>query len=754
MNPNFYSIIYDHDLYPKEFILNFGVNGKHWKTESDRSRELSLRHDMVCILLCNLQPMDHHKIIESLQRKRKIPFESQGFPLPSPKKFRSDESTVAPSTSSVVSLVTKSSSSGSSGSTRDTVEAQHSEESLYRFWLIEGMPNSGQIQSSLAEEFGCATPHSTWDIGDRELNKFIEVKVSFDREECINLYESKKAEIRGWTSLVIINPKSGKAEWIDHPGNIAGESKVVNFIVRRSEIMRDAGIMDSNIQDIKNISERLFCSPWFEEIYNEWEVDWWTSCNDVFYNQEFLIPSPQTPPQLLVPSELLNNLSPLNEKDRKVRIKWTGKLIPEGFCHNIHTKSSNDFDMTKEFFNIIRDLVGLKVRKVDGNMRSKTMPEDILSILDHVVSDPKSTNFNLCIENLDSENRVNFLRCLGIKAKKRTFDPSDKSSRQPKFPTHAPMLYDNWFDEVLRLQSKDHEEKGYYCYPDLLERTGDDHHPIAYMCEKIHQTASKALLSSNAAVTSSKATNIYSRLGGSYLCRDLKKKKGLDPIAIMPIYARLQKPQVDDHIEESRLLSGVLVRGPNHAKSPTDRVSFITIELMKNNPDTRTFALSIHNAHAVFNDNFIVIVRQNSIMKEDCSYGTFNANAMFVPMNLIGTMLFENPSTTSTYDPMEKAKKLLLENSNWLRARYTEGVVMSLIGNSRDEGYFSCLRKLFMLLINWKNHDHGFCWDIRTFCEKMNECLVDNPLSMHLHQSLLMILQVRKITIEGSKIEL
>jgi hypothetical protein len=42
-------IIEESNLYSNRFIHKYGVSGQHWA-----QRELSLRHDMVCSLLCNL----------------------------------------------------------------------------------------------------------------------------------------------------------------------------------------------------------------------------------------------------------------------------------------------------------------------------------------------------------------------------------------------------------------------------------------------------------------------------------------------------------------------------------------------------------------------------------------------------------------------------------------------------------------------------------------------------------------------------
>lgn len=41
--------------------------------------------------------------------------------------------------------------------------------------------------------------------------------------------------------------------------------------------------------------------------------------------------------------------------------------------------------------------------------------------------------------------------------------------------------------------------------------------------------------------------------------------------------------------DTGRLVSGVLLRGPNHSRKPTDRISFLTIEFLKANNITEEF---------------------------------------------------------------------------------------------------------------------------------------------------------------------
>lgn len=64
-------LINEATLYPPEFVLKHGINTPHWEIEGWQRRERSLLHDMLCILLSNLEPSDNleERMLNSLKRK-------------------------------------------------------------------------------------------------------------------------------------------------------------------------------------------------------------------------------------------------------------------------------------------------------------------------------------------------------------------------------------------------------------------------------------------------------------------------------------------------------------------------------------------------------------------------------------------------------------------------------------------------------------------------------------------------------------
>lgn len=127
-------------------------------------------------------------------------------------------------------------------------------------------------------------------------------------------------------------------------------------------------------------------------------------------------------------------------------------------------------------------------------------------------------------------------------------------------------------------------------------------------------------------------------------------------------------------------------------------------------------------------------------MKEDASYCTFMSNSLFLPINMFGVMTIENPSVDSDCNMKSLMHRTLEENSTFFIERFTEGILMAMLGNSRDEGYFACMRMIFMVLYARRKGDHTANWDIDSFCKKTNECLLDNPFSMHFHRTIMKVI--------------
>lgn len=226
-------------------------------------------------------------------------------------------------------------------------------------------------------------------------------------------------------------------------------------------------------------------------------------------------------------------------------------------------------------------------------------------------------------------------------------------------------------------------------------------------------------------------TNFYSRISGTYNTT-IGKRTTHSHIAAIPI-------KINSVIEgeQKRWITGVAFRGPHHMRSATDKSNLLIVEEIK---DMSSFPANFYDKMTIFKTgNKTFIVRKTAVKKIDGIHLTFVRNALFVSCNMIGDILMRHKNFIS-----EDAFKALCASHitnqrslNFFMDRVVDSTLMSVIGNSRDEGYFSMFRKFFMILLNRRRQHNSFTFDVAGMCDKLNECLIDNPLSMFFQNSLI-----------------
>nr|QPL15297.1 polymerase PA [Hymenopteran orthomyxo-related virus OKIAV174] len=728
MDDKHYDLIFNSNLYPEEVIREFGITGKHWEKESNRSRELSLRHDLACIYLCNLEETPYEEMLENLQQQRKRKWEG-GIDETDDASFSKRQRTVSPIPStSIFSPITKSLAGTSSSSGTITMD-EVTQEAPYRFILVEGMPTPELIQNVHAKQWNMRPPNSLWDIIDVHLKKFIEVKVSNNISNSLLKYHEKRMGMGDSTALCIINPQTGECSWFNHPGHLKGERKVMSFIVTRYEIMRNLNIIDTEVQDMKDLLGYVMPDTMFNDMKKQWVQDWYPIEINETINP--IILEGNKMPRGVTPRDLLQNLSALNEMNRNNIVKWKGKILPEGWTYNLVESAETDAEMISIVLSFIKGNHWEYKKLHPKSIEKPKLLETISEIWE------LSDNKNFALNVKDNIHNEVIKDLLGIGAKRRIHNQSDEATIQPPSRPIELNRYHTYFDEIIRRMNKTHNLEG-NPMRQLLKDLPQSDHPIADIGIQAMRVLVENISERNSALFSSRLTNLYSRLGGAYLITKDNNKTTHSDIAMMPIYATLRN-KITGII--SRAITGIVLRGPQHSRSPTDKIQIITLEILENNHDNRSL-LGIQKKHDIwFNNLFLIAVRPNSIMKEDSSFITFNGNALFVPSNLLGVMTMENQNVAPNIDMKAFVTNFLEVNLNWFAERYNEGVLMAAIGNSRDEGYFAQLRKLFMLILTYRRGGAGANWDIKEYCTKVNECLLDNPFSMHFHRTILKILQ-------------
>nr|APG77882.1 polymerase PA [Hubei earwig virus 1] len=710
MSENYQKLIYNYGLYDRSFVENFGENSKYWHREGWKSREMSLRHDMCCILLCNLETLNFHEMITHFKKRK-----GENLINEITKKHRADIGiqTVVQSTSS-------SGESHSSGaSSAETMER-------YRLILIEGMPTPELIQNEYSRIYNIEPPSDVWDIFDQHAKQFIEVKVTTNINYALDKYNTMKATYNHG-ALCIINPYDGSIRWLDHDGNLNGETKVMNFILGRANILKELNILESDLTEEVDLESSILCSDWLNSMIREWDktMDVDKESTPV---HESLDNDSVSPISDISPSALLEGLSDLKENDREQYIKWRGKISPNFLTTNLIVRSSDDFNIVKEIFCFIESLK-LEYFYDWSNLYCPGFLKD----LGEALMDKKSTNFSLM---LNKRSRKEFEQLLGVGRKKVKFEDGNMSTTEKEHKPIKRLKYHSYFDNILRNMSHSPKNDGFKPLRFLEMDIPESVHPISKIVNPLTRQLLDELSETDCAYLATKISGLYSRLGGSYLQNPNSNKTNHSNIAIIPIYST----SYNSMNEIRRRASGLCIRGPHHARSPTDRINIFVIEIFPNNDDVKTF-LSFQKPISIwFNDRYIITGKQNSIMKDDPTYLTYIHSSLFVPFNTIGVMTLENPIVQPDINMLTFGQNLIRENKGWIKERYVENTVYAIVGNARDEGYFSLLRKLYMVILSWRRRKLCGHMNVQGLCEKMNECLIDNPVSMHFHNTLLKII--------------
>lgn len=96
---------------------------------------------------------------------------------------------------------------------------------------------------------------------------------------------------------------------------------------------------------------------------------------------------------------------------------------------------------------------------------------------------------------------------------------------------------------------------------------------------KMANEASQAIITdyndTKLSLFASKLVNTYSRLGRSYTTPNSTRTSKTASVSVMPIYATIGTSVV----RVKRLVQGLLVRSPNHARVTTDRISYLSVEM-------------------------------------------------------------------------------------------------------------------------------------------------------------------------------
>nr|QMP82409.1 polymerase PA [Phasmatodean orthomyxo-related virus OKIAV167] len=736
------ALISDASLYPPNFVQTFGVEGAHWSKETPRERELSLRHDMICALISNLEKTDteFRLTIDSLKRKAE---EEAGSMAKRAKTISSDGQSDIDIDDPDIDLFEEfrdPSEPEESGIGVSLFHEFQERERAYRFVLLEAMPGAERIQRQYAVRWGIQPPVQTWDLIDTVHKKFVEVKVTGNLDRALEHFQEQATLIPEHSGLIVCNP----IDCTIHLGNIQpfqGAAKVINFLNARKMRMEDLNLRESDPKKSAPLHEQYFPSPYFNNLKEEWVQDWWSL--------RYLPDPPNydskgtTRLERVTAIELLDNLANTMTRDAPT-MKMKYKFLPDPVVQNIISESSHDIDLCKEMSEMF--LPTLTEGKVYLNTTANKGPDLLEAAREgcELVMSSKSCFSLAKVKRRAGQTSIvegatipNLAPALGVNQKKMaTSEDIEPDMLQPEYTNIPPARCHPWLSVLMREMAQKHSLPG-LPFVDLTRIEEKADHPLARAAQESTSKIIDSVSKTHAAIYMQKIINVYSRLGGSYLARQ-DGKSNHQSIASLPIYSTIYTPRSDgSRGTPRRAVSGLIFRGPHHAKDATDRINLIVVELLNTSANGTRYWEFMKNSIIVSNPSRTIslCIRQTAVMKVDSSHLTFIASSLFVPINTFGNLVLDDPMIHEDEDIRERVDNLLEQQGPWIIDRLVEAITTAVLGDSQSEALTALHRQTYLMLYSWNiKKKPCFSMDLKGYCDKINETLIDNPWALTLHE--------------------
>jgi len=704
-------------LYPPGFIREYGESSIHWNLESDRAKEVFLRHQMACVLLSNMQ-------MSSDLEKTQTSSPDSGSP-PS-KRIR---------------LGSLPSSSGSSASTMGIEEQNEpgviinvagctlpeKPKAALRIIILEGDPFIDRAQNRICQENGFPSWDTKWDLYDRQLKRFIEVKVSMDLDGSLYRYELKKSQNPDHASLIVVNPESCKIDFIDHPGDLQGRRKAEDFFIRRKRAISNLGLMESTLSDYEDVISTIFCNPRSNKMVEDWISGFWPHRNRPIPFAS-LIPGPvtrvrETGYQIVQPDMILRRLEDPTLREGADYSQWNAKLPPITWLDCIEVTADKDHDMISEW-----------LERFDFG---EDCPVPWKIMRDHWNSLDEPSTFKLFTKKDRSKTEFTpVMELLGIGKKTTVLNVENSNTVQKEFKGPPLTKLHPCFSHVLKdlIEPLEGDQCTFF---NVSRDTMVSEHPMAKLSGLLFDEIFLMFSKSVAGAQASMLSNLYSRLGGAYVSPETMGSKRSNIVWFPILYN-----SCDPLGNKSRKMAGICVRGPQHAKFGTDKINVAFI-LKYNQNGWNDFQREILFKKCAMweSSSGMWLSYRTALNKEDSSYLTFPLNSLFVVCNLYGEIMLNNEDRIDSSSLLNDGREDLLKHRDWYMDRMVEALSMGMMGGPQEEGALTGLRKLFMSMIAWSRQDPVSCISPDAFCDDINECLLNRPLAQHFVKQFIISLQ-------------
>lgn len=767
-------------IYPEELVSHVKQHCPHWERATWREREVSLRHDYVCILLPN---GEKHTNGQEEKKKSSSSGSKKGSEIPMNPELAQNmlltaqmrDAFIDPGEGPSGTQASIGSSSEASDedwpdfsgleSDKEEVEQRPMPEADamrllhpdqcdrdYRYTLLEAVTGARRTQQAYLSAWKIKTSKQ-WDLLDRKEKKLIEVKVTERDPDTVIQEVLEECDVElSRVGVVVAHLGEQIRVYYHNCETMKGEASVVSFLRQRRLLSL------STKPDLPEETERNPLS--FNHRFDMESQDW--------LDQVILESFDPLPPNIeerrpanIEPFELGKLLEALEDPTKRdaPTIKWTGKILPYSWVAAEQVDSDRDSEIVLQLMQDI-DLESAepvnwnpqKAERLRANAEIivRAFKERIAAGQTHFKVRTTRTGYRLVDKDLaQKEGLKEALTSVGVgmKPQKRSSNLEDNMKQpEPRKREDRVRGYDEWIRELVHSEAR---------VVDVVASNSVDFteadcvHPwdalAQNMCREMYNTFCRLRIGH----TCYRMMGFYSRLGGPYAL-DLVLGKGAHAsVTALPIYhivyskeaGKRKRGESSPQEEKRRVASGFAIRGPHHVKANTDKINLIVFEKVA--PECQP--------HRVLERGILTkkgwFIRSNAIRRADPTYLTFLHNSLFVPINYNGELVFSHRNFAEQQARPDRWAGIFRDvigvPRQYHAERLSEIVLMGILGGSQEEGHMAILRMVYMLLLESKNSEPAFVMKLRDLADAMNECLIDSPMAMYWHVCLIDLLRTR-----------
>lgn len=176
-------------------------------------------------------------------------------------------------------------------------------------------------------------------------------------------------------------------------------------------------------------------------------------------------------------------------------------------------------------------------------------------------------------------------------------------------------------------------------------------------------------------------------------------------------------------------VTGIMIRGPHHVRSETDKINVVTLEFLSD--DGVEFVMKYSkNGSIMSTTKGFMYAKQNAVERGSFSYLANCTNILLPVVNLIGERLFKTLNEGHDPNLAEEITKNTVEKYctfyNW---KISESIFWAINARSQEEGGMAVIRKIGMQIISRTLGGKNMKFlQPKELAEKLNECVIDSPL--------------------------